>query len=208
VQTDLANWAKRKIKLKDEYRLDIGDINDDKSVTVWMHAPKGNSLIVNGVVDGGLKSQPGIKFNSCRNTLSEPEAHMPMDLIASFSWNGYDGEKHVGSASYAVIVDNNAEVSSKTVPGKICLMTYPHNGLEGDRKFVTLDSKGRLAVNKFDADATLDVEGYAKLKPLSEEPENAKTGTIAVADGQKWNPCNKNTNYPVYFDGSVWHSMI
>lgn len=196
-----------KLKQINDFQIELGAPNDPESTMILAHAPRGNSIVIDGATDGGLKKQSGIKFNGCRDSLENRKSNQPGDLIASFSWNGYDNNKHVGSASLGVIVDNNKNVGIDTVPGKIVLMTYPSHGLEGHHNYLTWDSLGQLAVNKFNATATVDIEGFLKLKPLSEEPNKSK-GAIAVADGENWDPCNKQTNYPAYYNGSEWVPMI
>ena len=58
--------------------------------------------------------------------------------------------------------------------------------------------------------ATLDVNGFAKLKSLATEPNTPTLGMIAVADRATWDPVSVGSGnpYPVFYDGTAWVKLI
>lgn len=196
--------------LTDESIVIFGSTTAEASKLLRFKAPKGNSIIIDGVTTGEYNWQPGIKFNSCRSHLDNPTKVHPADVLNSFSWNGYDGEKYVGSLSLAGIVDNQETVSNNNVPGKLVIITYPDGGYSHSHKYLTFDSKGRLGINTLNAQATCDIDGVMRLRPQSSPPDNPVEGMIAVADGKGWDPspCYKGMSYPVYYNGTCWICMI
>jgi hypothetical protein len=72
---------------------------------------------------------------------------------------------------------------------------------------MTFDSLGRLAVNQETAAATLDVNGFAKLAILDEEPASPANGMIAIADGDAidgWDPLGNGKQSMVVRLGGAW----
>lgn len=188
----------------------FGSTDSQFSKRIRFKAPNGNSIIIDGVTDGTVSRQPGIKFNTCRSHLNNPLTVEKLDILNSFSWNGYDGNEYIGSLSLAGIVDNDTIPLEGSIPGKLVIITYPDGGCGNIHKYLTFDSSGRLGINTFDAKATCDINGIMRLTPQDIPPLDPVEGMIAVADGKQWNPNLKSNNlsYPVYYNGVEWISMI
>ena len=198
------------MNFQDESMLVFGSTTSEASKLLRFKAPKGNSVIIDGVTTGDYTWQPGIKFNACRSHLDDPSAVQPKDILNSFSWNGYDGSNYIGALSLAGIMDNQATPQEGIVPGKMVIITYPDGGCAHTHNYLTFDSKGRLGINTFDAQATCDINGIMRLSPQTSPPENPVEGMIAIADGKSWDPspCYSGKSYPVYYNGSHWICMI
>jgi hypothetical protein len=70
------------------------------------------------------------------------------------------------------------------------------------------DSLGRLAVNQENAQATLDVNGFAKLAILTAAPSTLANGMIAIADGTSWDPLGAaGKQQMVVYLGGAWRAI-
>lgn len=98
-----------------------------------------------------------------------------------------------GAESYAFIgtqADPTGTISSTYVPTKIYIATNSATS-GGPFNVLSFDTSGRLAINQETAEATLDVNGFAKLAILDTEPASPSDGMIAIADGDSvggWDP--------------------
>jgi hypothetical protein len=120
--------------------------------------------------------------NISRGSVEVPEAVQTGDSLSQFRYFGYDGGNYIPSGGISVIIDNQSSVSSGSVPGKLVFATLPtYDPLLSQIKTMTFDSQGRLAINKTDAAATLDVngaaifDGYVKLGRYTDAQRNALT---------------------------------
>jgi hypothetical protein len=108
------------------------------------------------------------------------------------------------------IIDPNGSVNSTYITGKIILSnSFGPNQLT-DYKHLTFDSRGYLAINQLEAQATCDINGVMRLAPQSTEPSPKVEGMIAVADRASWDPASKGSggSYPVYYNGSSWNALF
>lgn len=82
-----------------------------------------------------------------------------------------------------------------------------------DFRYLTFDSFGRLAINKENAEATLDINGFAKLAILDTAPATPSNGMIAIADGDSvsgWDPLGLGApakQQMVVYLGSGWRQI-
>jgi hypothetical protein len=170
----------------------IGDIaNTEVNTCVILNAPAGDpSLQIRGVYSD-ISESSKITFTAYGQSLDNPSLITePGDVIGVFSFDVFEPltSSRLPTALILAKTDPNAIVNSLESNGKIEFMTS--GGLD-IVNFLTFDSKGQLAVNQSTAQATLDINGFAKLAVLSEEPENPNNGMIAIADGDSisgWNP--------------------
>ena len=131
--------------------------------------------------------------------------------IGTIQGQGYDpdfgGGTSVLSSAISFRVDPNGTVTDDTVPGQIEFQTNGNTGSAPDIKYVIFDSQGRLGVNKQSADATLDVNGFAKLAVLTAAPSTPANGMIAIADGATWDPAGTGKSVAVAYLGGGWRVM-
>ena len=59
----------------------FGSTDSQFSKRIRFKAPNGNSIIIDGVTDGTVSRQPGIKFNACRSHLTEPLTVEKLDIL-------------------------------------------------------------------------------------------------------------------------------
>ena len=83
------------------------------------------------------------------------------------------------------------------VSQKFFVLVLPEETITTDSneaaKHLTFDSYGRLGVNRENAVATVDINGFMLLEPQDEEPYNEEDssipdGIVAIADGVNWDP--------------------
>jgi hypothetical protein len=147
----------------------------------------------------------GQRINTSRGSVSAPSALSPGDIMYSDTYRGWDGAGWVTAAGVYVITDSNDTVDTGRVPGKLFLATTRNDGtnLTG----VSINSYGNVGINKQYADtvdATLDINGFAKLAILTSAPVTLANGMIAVADGTSWNPLSNGKQSLVAYLGGSW----
>ena len=96
-----------------------------------------------------------------RGSLITPVTVQTGDTLTNRRIYSYDGTNYILSAVQQYLIDNNASVSTNTVPGKMLFITFP-NSTKANAKILSWDSSGRLGVNKQNATETLDVNGTGK----------------------------------------------
>jgi hypothetical protein len=70
-----------------------------------------------------------------------------------------------------------------------------------------LNSIGRVSIGKSPTvaiEATLDVNGFAKLAVLTAAPATPSNGMIAIADGATWDPAGTGKSVMVVYLGGGW----
>lgn len=178
----------------------IQNTDPTRTTQIIRLCPDGDFVnITNGITQGFFG--PGETFRSSRGTLSAPTAIQVGDTIKIDAALGYDGISLNGeggpvytlSSIILRSVDANAVVDEGEVPGSISLLTFT-DGNPLNSKGVNIDSRGFTAINHavgYAAEATLDINGFAKLAVLSVAPTSPVNGMVAVADGDSvsgWDP--------------------
>jgi hypothetical protein len=135
-------------------------------------------------------------YRTSRGTNNNPLSVLSGDFILSHRAFAYDGEEYELSSAILHLIDPHATpVGVRNVPGSLALFTFTESADatgSNDFKGILIDSRGFLSINKHfsKADATLDVNGFAKLAILDEEPQVPTNGAIAIASGDGWDPLN------------------
>lgn len=142
-------------------KIKISNLEDPFPTELEINMPNGTGLTVNGITDGSLftgATSPAMTVNTIRGTSLSINPLGADDVIFSFNFQGSDTNGNIITSSLIIpVVDNNLPVTSNAVPGKLAFVTLPDDS--GDFKLFSFDSSGRMAINKYDASETLDVEG-------------------------------------------------
>jgi hypothetical protein len=115
------------------------------------------------------------------------------DTLGTLSLSGYSVTSglEIGCLIGAQCDPNGNISGGAYIPTKFFVANQAGTGLGDPTPFLTFDSFGRLAVNQENAQATLDVNGFAKLAVLDTAPATPANGMIAIADGDSvggWDP--------------------
>ena len=106
-------------------------------------------------------------------------------------------------------VDPIGTVANNHTPTKLF---FANQGLTfGDPAvLMTFDSAGQLAIGQENAQATLDVNGVAKLAVLTADPYlgTPPDGVFAIADGTSWDPTSSTKQTLVVSLGGVWVQVV
>jgi hypothetical protein len=161
-------------------------------------------------------SFPKLWFEAYGTTLSRTQ-NTALDVGTGIGAIGFRGVNppSLGGAALPTsvissIIDTNGSVTSTYLSGKVVIAnSFGPNQLT-DYKVLTFDSRGRLAINQLDAQATCDINGVMRLAPQSAEPSPKVEGMIAVANRTNWDPAAKGSggSYPVYYNGSSWNALF
>lgn len=192
----------------DDTNLYIGEQTDVTSTTVSITNTDGSAAIDS--VRLSAPNNPSIIFTSYHGSFATPTQPSAGDPIGGFSSRVYDPVKggNVSSSLILFDVDNNKTPSTDFAPGKIEFINNAGTGASPTLKYATFDSDGQFAINQQNAQATLDVNGLARLVPQTSAPTGPVSGTFAVADGNSWDPSSKGAViYPVFYDGSSWVAL-
>ena len=170
----------------------------------------GDAVIINTLGAANLTASSFINFKGQFGTVDVPRIANPGEVIGGILGAGYDEADNFNYAVAGVSfsIDNNETPAIRNLPGKIQMYT-----LSGDSasvvKYMTFDSSGNLAINRTDAQATLDVNGVMLLEPQTGAPAAPVEGMIAIADRVTWDPAAKGSgaSYPVYYDGATWNAF-
>lgn len=135
-------------------------------------------------------------------------------LQFSFSSNS-GGAKFVPPVTMGAQIDRNAGTESLS-PTKFWVAVFPEYDIDTappedqDLRYLTFDPYGQLGVNIEEAQATLDVNGFAKLAILSSAPSTPLDGMIAIADGDGWDPLGVGSpakQQMVVYLGGGWRQL-
>jgi hypothetical protein len=156
-----------------------------------------------------------IEIFSKKTSLTSVEDHVSGDVLGTLQIVGQQGSTLADMGSViGAQVDPAGTTTSTHIPTKLFFTNTAATEAESlvEDKIMTFDSLGRLAINKQIAQATLDVEGYAKLAILTEEPDvgSDADGTIAIADGTLWDPsggANVGKQQAVIYLAGAWIAL-
>lgn len=184
---------------------EIGLNTADVAHTLIFNQVDGNPAILSKNIATTLAETSKINFEGYGTSLVTPTRLIAGDVIGGLSFSAHEP---IGSATLPTILvvgrtDPNGVVNGTVANGKLEILVGGGNPTF-DPKFLTFDSKGQLAVNQTDAQATLDVNGFAKLAVLTAEPASPANGMIAIADGTIWNPLANGKQSMVVRLGGAW----
>ena len=126
------------------------------------------------------------------------------DVLGVFGISGVQSNGVDMGAVIGAQVDPAGTVGASWIPSKLFFGNSPDNSGAATPPLMTFDSFGRLAVNQQNAQATLDVNGFAKLAILTAEPASPANGMIAIADGTSWDPLTNGKQSMVVRLGGAW----
>jgi hypothetical protein len=146
-----------------------------------------------------------MSFSAYGTEFDTPTRLLAGDYVGGFGFGGFEptvsNDLPIGLMLFRV--DPNATPSATNLNGKLEILV--DGGTSGlDPKYLTFDSKGWLAINQQSAQATLDINGFAKLAILTAAPASPTAGMIAIADGTTWNPVSNGKQSVVAYLGSAW----
>lgn len=143
-----------------------------------------------------------------RGTLNVPQALQPGDILYGANVLGHDGSDYQLMSALIHLADLNQTISTGVVPGSIGLATFT-DGNPANFKGMFVDSRGYVSVNNglAQSQATLDINGFAKLAVLTAPPSVLVNGLIAIADGTIWNPTSSGVQTVVAYINSSWVAL-
>lgn len=162
---------------------------------------------VKTLLDASVGAPSKINFIGYKTSFNTPGTPVVGDYIGSIAFSTQDSLEgdQGGAAIIAGGVDPNGTVDSEFVTGKITMLTIGGtDALNTTTNFITFDSLGQLAVNQLNAQATLDVNGFAKLAVLTAAPASPANGMVAIADGSTWDPAGTGKSVMVVYLGGGW----
>jgi hypothetical protein len=151
-----------------------------------------------------------------KNSTSAPEEVGPGEVLGVISLGGFQPGAGDNGKSFSsrmgVHVDPAGTTTSTYLPSKLFWVNQPSTEVlaedENNQPLMTFDSFGRLAVNQENAQATLDVNGFAKLAILTAPPATLANGMIAIADGTSWDPLGAaGKQQMVVYLGGAWRAI-
>lgn len=153
-----------------------------------------------------------VSITAHKSSVSIPEEIGPGEVLGVLSLGGFQPTSGEAGDSFSsrmgVQVDPAGDATSTYLPTKLFWANEPNNETlaltDTNQVLMTFDSLGRLAVNQETAEATLDVNGFAKLAILTAEPASPANGMIAIADGTSWNPLSNGKQSMVVRLGGAW----
>jgi hypothetical protein len=130
------------------------------------------------------------------------------ESLGAIIFKGYQSSVD-GDVSVVLIgsqVDPTGNPTSSHLPGKFFVATVGEDAID-PANYLTFDCFGQLGVNQENAQATLDVNGFAKLAVLDTAPAAPADGMIAIADGVAvggWDPAGTGKSVMVVYLAGGW----
>ena len=146
--------------------LKFGEITDSVGPTFQLYNTDKSQPIEIVAVGGTGNDFSKFQFNVKDNSLQTPVTFTAGDSLAGIAWNGWDtnNSKYVPSAQLYTKVSNSAgSVAADTVKGTLVFATNDGTASAPSLKYMEFTSDGRLSINSQTANATLDVNGNAKI---------------------------------------------
>ena len=146
--------------------LKFGEVTDNVGPTFQLYNTDKSQPIEIVAVGGTGNDFSKFQFNVKDNSLQTPVTFTAGDSLAGIAWSGWDtnNSKYVPSAQLYTKVSNSAgSVAADTVKGTLVFATNDGTASAPSLKFMEFTSDGRLSINSQTANATLDVNGNAKI---------------------------------------------
>jgi outer membrane lipoprotein SlyB len=186
--------------------LDIVHIDPTLTTTIRRYAPVPGNHTESYAISDGTTGTGENNFVS-RGTIDTPAILQLGDVVYGTNVVGHNGSTYQIATAINHFIDPYGTINGTTVPGTIALSTFT-DGNTANFKGIVIDSRGYVGINKgtAQAQATLDINGFAKLAVLTAEPASPAAGMIAIADGATWDPSGSNPTkqQTVVYLGSAW----
>lgn len=161
-----------------------------------------------GTAGGNWK---GIDIRAYKGDVRNPSGDMASgDVLGVLTIGGFNSSTgYDQGAIYGAQVDPQGTVTANHTPTKMFFINKGNTSSDPDTVMV-FDSKGQLGVGKQIPEATLDIEGFAKLKVLNSAPTVSSDGdgTFAIADGTGWDPLGvPGKQQMVVYLGGAWRQV-
>ena len=146
--------------------LKFGEVTDNVGPTFQLYNTDKSQPIEIISVGGTGNDFSKFQFNVKDNSLQTPVTFTAGDSLAGISWNGWDtnNSKYIPSAQmYGKVSTSAGSVAADTVKGTLVFATNDGTASAPSLKFMEFTSDGRLSINSQTANATLDVNGNAKI---------------------------------------------
>jgi len=193
----------------------IGNNTDVNSLTFQVtNVDASEAIEVVNKAGNSVNNTSKLTFSSRHGAdMENPVAATAGDWVGTISGRAFDPleNAYIPSSIFAMTLDNNEAIAQDTAKGKFLFINNSGTGTSPVLNVMSYDARGYLAINNnanYVADATLDVNGFMKMAPLTAEP-TAVEGMMAIADGTTWDPASKGgaVSYPVYYDGNAWNAL-
>ena len=146
--------------------LKFGEVTDSVGPTFQLFNTDKSQPIEIIAVGGTGNDFSKFQFNVKDNSLQTPVQFSAGDSLAGIAWSGWDtnGSKYVPSAQLFTKVSTSAgSVAADTVKGTLVFATNDGTASAPSLKYMEFTSDGKLSINSQTANATLDVNGNAKI---------------------------------------------
>ena len=146
--------------------LKFGEVTDNVGPTFQLYNTDKSQPIEIISVGGTGNDFSKFQFNVKDNSLQTPVTFTAGDSLAGIPWNGWDtnNSKYIPSAQmYGKVSTSAGSVAADTVKGTLVFATNDGTASAPSLKFMEFTSDGRLSINSQTANATLDVNGNAKI---------------------------------------------
>jgi len=145
--------------------LKFGEITDSVGPTFQIYNTDKSQPVEIAAVGGTGADFSKFTFNVKDNSLQTPVQFSAGDSLAGIAWNGWDtnNSKYVPSAlMYTKVSTSAGSIAADTVKGTLVFATNDGTSTPS-LKYMEFTSDGRLSINSQTANATLDVNGNAKI---------------------------------------------
>jgi hypothetical protein len=187
--------------------LDIQSIDATNNLVTRQYQPEPGNYseiytLTNGITGSGQNT-----FVS-RGNIIEPTAVQGGDILYGQNTVSHDGTQFQLTSAVNHMIDPYQPISTGVVPGVISFSTFT-DGNPANFKGMVIDSRGYTAINNglLQSQATLDINGFAKLAVLTAEPTTLVNGLIAIADGVTWNPTASGIETVVAYINGGWTAI-
>jgi Major tropism determinant N-terminal domain len=169
----------------------VGSTTLDNGLVIYSGANK--AVRVYGTTDGN-QHHPYIEARVSRGTQTSPTAVNANDNSFSIRNSIYDGSGSYSTVS-AFELGVGSSVASTYTSGKASILVRQINQ--------------NILTYKFDEYGIFTAPVGFILTPTTAQPGSPVTGTYYTADGVSWDPASKGTGkpYPVFYDGTTYHSL-
>lgn len=184
--------------------LDIGHENPTLSSIVRRSLPEaGSHTLVESLTSGTWGT--GLDAKIYRGTPASKLIVQAGDVLMTDSVAGWNGTDYQYTSAVVHSIDPYATVSGSSVPGSVGLVVWNSNNPADLTRSLFLDSRGYVSIGSMaQPQATLDVNGFARLAILSAAPASPTNGMIAIADGTTWDPAGTGKSVMVVYLGGGW----
>jgi len=152
----------------------------------------------------------GIVFNAGRDDLDVPNTVQSGDPLFTLAVTGHDGTSYNVAGGITFKVDADAAMGIGTLPGAMIITVFDDNTEANKQKSIYMDSRGWVGIRNGSTkpQATLDINGFAKLAILGTAPATPANGMVAIADGTGWDPLGAaGKQQMVVYLGGAWRSL-